>query len=99
MNMILNMVANGYEAIKSGNASEEFNEVLNEKGFLDEYGMSTRENDFNSFAKNMFMAKEKFWRIVVQNNKLSMKLELAVNFYKKINNTFTLDYFKKISSK
>ena len=89
---------NGFEAIKSGNASEDFNEVLNEKGFLDEYGMSTMENDMNSFAKNMFMAKSNFWRIVAQNNRLSMKLELVVEFYKKIDKTFTLDYFKKISA-
>lgn len=90
---------NGYEALKSGNDSEEFNDILNEKGFLDEYGMSTLENDMNSFAKNMFMAKPNFWRIVPKNNRLSMKLELVVNFYHKIDKTFTLDYFKKISSK
>jgi len=89
---------NGYEALKSGNASEEFNEVYNEKGFLDEYSISTLDNDINAFAKNMFMAKPNFWRVVAQNNKLSMKLELVVNFYHKIDKTFTLDYFKKISA-
>lgn len=90
---------NGYEAIKAGKSSEDFDKKILEIGFLNEYAMSTLENDFNSFAKNLFYAEDNFWSIVEGNSRLSEKLELILDFYSKMDSKFTKEYFKKFSEK
>lgn len=84
---------NGYEAIESGNASEKFEDKYNRMGFLTQYATSTLENDLNTFSENIFKPKENFWVIVQNHEKLDAKLRLVVDFYSKIDSTFTFDYF------
>jgi len=89
----------GYEAIKSGVDSEEFNEKINILGFLTEYGMSDLENDFNSFAKNIFIADPGFWELFAKYKRLNKKLEIILKFYNNIDPVFTIEYFRKVSAK
>lgn len=88
----------GAAAIKEEKASEEFDPKLHEVGFLYEYAQSTLENDFNSFAENIFAYDGNFFEIVEEYEKLSLKLELTIEFYNSINPKFTIEYFKEISS-
>jgi hypothetical protein len=88
----------GYEAIKSGVDSEEFKEEINELGFLTQYGMSDMENDFNSFAKNIFIADPGFWELFAKYKRLDKKLDLILDFYKSVDPLFTIDYFRKVSA-
>ena len=87
----------GAGAIKEEKASEEFDPKMHEVGFLYEYAQSTLENDFNSFAENIFVNDGSFFELVEGYEKLSLKLDLIVDFYSSINPEFTLEYFKKIS--
>lgn len=87
----------GSGAIKEGKASQEFDTKMHEVGFLYEYAQSTLENDFNSFAENIFINDGNFFKLVEEYEKLSLKLDLIVDFYSSINPRFTLEYFKEIS--
>ena len=71
-------VTGGAGAIKEGRASQEFDPKAHEAGFLYEYAQSTVENDFNSFAENIFMGNENFFETVERYEKLKMKLGLIV---------------------
>lgn len=84
----------GSGAIKAGRASQVFDKKEHEIGFLYEYAESTAENDFNSFAENIFMGDESFFNTVDNYEKLEMKLDLIVQFYNSLDPVFTLEYFK-----
>ncbi len=87
----------GASAIKTEKVSVEFNPDMHEEGFLYEYAQSTLENDFNSFAENLFVNDGDFFEIVEGYEKLSLKLDLIIDFYNSIDPDFTLEYFKEIS--
>ena len=89
-------VTGGAGAIKEGKASQEFDPESHKRGFLYEYAESTLENDFNSFAENIFMGDESFFDTVEGYEKLEMKLDLIVEFYNALDPTFTIEYFKEI---
>jgi len=84
----------GSGAIKEGKASQVFDSNAHQMGFLYEYAQSTMENDFNSFAENIFMGDESFFDIFEDYDKLKMKLDLTVKFYNALDSTFTIEYFK-----
>jgi len=87
----------GVDAIKNGKASLTFDMELNEKGFLNLYATSNIEEDFNSFAENLFLSREGFWEIVNNNKRIEKKMKQIVDFYFKIDKTFTQEYFEKRS--
>jgi|SRR5688572_11582287 len=87
--------AGGFEALKDDNADMEFDDYLNEHGFLHEYGRSDKENDFNSFAENLFMPSEDFWYLIEIYPRLKCKLDLMIQLYGKLHPDFTPEYFKK----
>jgi|GEM_PF-1134589 len=84
----------GSGAIKEGRASQYFSPEFHKEGFLYEYAQSTLENDFNSFAENIFMRNEDFFTTAEQYEKIKMKLDFIVSFYNSINPRFTIEYFK-----
>jgi hypothetical protein len=86
----------GVGAIKEGKTSSVFSVQAHESGFLYEYAQSTLENDFNSFAENIFMGEEDFFRTVEQYEKLKMKLDLIISLYNTIHPQFTFEYFKNL---
>ena len=89
-------VTGGSGAIREGKASKEFDPEFHEMGFLYEYAGSTSENDFNSFAENIFMGDESFFKTVEGYEKLKAKLDLIIRFYNTINPRFTIEYFKEV---
>ncbi len=88
----------GYEAIKGGSDSEEFEDEINKQGFLTQYGKSDMENDFNSFAKNLFVSDPGFWELFSKYKRLNKKLDLIIEFYYSIDPQFTIEYFRKVST-
>ncbi len=68
---------------------EEFNIELNTIGFLNEYATSSLENDFNSFAKNIFEPLAEFRQLLSDFYLLQKKAELLIQFYEQIDPYFS----------
>ena len=86
----------GVDAVKQQKASENITDFLLQQGFLSEYAQSTLENDFNSFAKNVFTADDHFWDIVGRHERIRKKLTLFINFYHSLDPVFSEEYFRNI---
>ena len=87
----------GVEALKmsaNGNFAKQDGKVLLRNGFLTEYAMSSLENDFNSFAKLMFLGDPTFWDKVDNYPLINKKFELVMDFYSSLDPMFTEDYFR-----
>ena len=89
----------GVGAIEKGMASQYFDPEMHEMGFLYQYGQSTLENDLNSFAESIFTNDGNIFELVEDYEKLSLKLDLIIEFYNSINPEFTLEYFEEVSKK
>ncbi len=88
---------NGVGAIRNNQSSQDLDTALCRKGFLTQYSLSGMENDINTFAQNIFSPSVNFWEIVEQYPRIKKKVRLLINFYNKIDPSFTEDYFKKFS--
>jgi len=66
------------------------------QGFLSRYAMSSIENDFNAYAAALFRNDTGFWKHVEKHAAVKKKAELAIEFYHKIDPTFTREYFRKL---
>lgn len=86
----------GVDALKNNLCSEKFDGKFNEKGFINQYATSSMENDFNSFAKNIFLPKPEFKELIKKYDLIKSKRTLFIEFYGKIDKTFSDDYFNKI---
>ena len=93
----LNYGKGGMEALKAGQSSETFNEELHQMGVLNQYALSSLENDFNAFAKNLWVPSAEFWEVTSKFERLNKKLELIVDFYHTLDPTFDLTYFKNLT--
>ncbi len=87
----------GVDVIKNGKASTSFDMELNKKGFLYLYATSSIEEDFNSFAENLFLSSQGFWEAVNSNKRIKKKTNQIIDFYSKIRNSFNKEYFKRLS--
>jgi hypothetical protein len=83
----------GAGAIMRGKSSLEFSDDLNEIGFLNEYSQSTIENDFNEFARNLFLGNDEFWQRVNKYPVLKEKVSLITKLYAYADPYFTKEYF------
>jgi hypothetical protein len=86
----------GLNALKNNLTGQDFVEDINKQGLLTQYGMSNLENDFNSFAKNIFLPKRNFDVVLKKYKNLNKKKDLIVKFYEKIDKQFSSDFFDKI---
>ncbi|EGV43723.2 hypothetical protein BZARG_1192 [Bizionia argentinensis JUB59] len=86
----------GASTIKEQKASQHFFHKWNNQGFLNEYATSSLENDFNSFAKNIFTPKPRFDKLIEEYSALANKNRLIIEFYNAIHDDFTKVYFKDI---
>jgi hypothetical protein len=91
--------ASGTDALKNGKASKKFDFELNRRGILCEYGMASLEEDFNTFAENLFLSSTGFWEIGKLQKRIKKKVNQVVQFYNLIDDHFTEDYFRKVSGK
>ncbi len=83
----------GVDALRNGVSSEVYDENLMKMGFLDEYSTSDLEEDFNTFAQNIFHSDEEFWSYCDKYPDINSKLNLIVEFYGKLSPEFTKEYF------
>ncbi len=88
---------NGVGAIRNNESSQDLDTALCKKGFLTQYSLSGIENDINTFAQNIFSPSEGFWKIVDQYPRIKKKVKILIDFYNKIDDHFTDDYFKKLN--
>ncbi len=86
-------LSNGVEAVRRHKANTAGSEALYQRGFLKEYSESDMENDFNAFAAILFSGDPARWQLATEYPKLHAKLRLALNFYARIDPTFTPAYF------
>jgi len=86
----------GVNAMKKDQDSQHFDDFYNQKGLLYQYAMSTIENDFNSFTKYLFVPKNGFKKLLKKYNNLKNKRELVIEFYHKIDPSFTKNYFDNL---
>ncbi len=86
----------GVQALKDNNDSQNFDEKLHEKGFLYEYAVSGFENDFNSFAENLFLPSKDFYKTVDKHNSVKNKFEMIVQFYESIDPSMRENYFRDV---
>lgn len=87
-------LGDGVEAVKQGKAGRKYDESLLEQGFLTEYGASTLENDFNGMAVRLFTGDAQVWMLADQYPGIKTKLDLALDFYRKLDSTFTEAFFR-----
>lgn len=83
----------GAEAILTGRASEDMNPKLLKQGFLTEYGMSTMENDFNSYAKHLMTQGSIVLECAKRYPRVQKKIDVFIAFYCSIHPEFTAEYF------
>ncbi|MFZ6010429.1 MAG: hypothetical protein ACOYXT_08760 [Bacteroidota bacterium] len=87
----------GVDALKQGKTSLSFDLELNKKGILSEYGTASIEEDFNTFAENLFLSSTGFWEIVRTQKRIKKKAEQVMEFYRAIDNKFSEAYFRGVS--
>ncbi len=88
----------GVTALENKQTSEKFEHRYHNTGFLNQYAISSIENDFNSFAKNLFVAKRNFWTSIKSYKLLEQKKMLTIQFYQKLDKQFNEHFFKNISN-
>ncbi len=86
----------GHHAIKKGSSSQLFDTLLCKVGFLHEYGSSSADEDFASFAENLFLNRQEFWKLVDQYPLIKAKKDLTIQFYHSLDPKFTEEYFKNL---
>ena len=86
--------AGGVEAIKQGKASTDFDPEEAAKGFYSQYSLSEQEEDFNILAENLFTGGAKFWKRVDSHPQLRGKVKVVLEFYNKLDKSFTERSFR-----
>lgn len=86
----------GVSALKTASSDTEPDSVYWQQGFFYQYAQSDIENDFNSFAENLFLPHPSFWEVTRKYPALQNKLHLIIAFYNRLNPVFTRDYFYTI---
>jgi hypothetical protein len=89
---------NGVGAIRNNQSSQEFDTLICQRGMLTQYGMSSLENDANTFAQNLFCPSTNFWLIVDRYPQIRKKTLLLIEFYQRLSHSFTESYFRKLAT-
>ncbi len=74
------------------NSSLEGTEADYEKGFMNTYGQTEFENDFNEYSAMIFTYPEKFKRIMARYPRVRGKFLVWLKFYQEIDPIFTEEY-------
>jgi hypothetical protein len=75
------------QAVSKGDDNRE-NKALYKIGFLNEYAMSTLENDVNTFAETVFSNPKKIYTIAITHPRIAKKLAILEQFYLNIDAGF-----------
>ncbi|HLO98167.1 MAG TPA: hypothetical protein VK171_06205 [Fimbriimonas sp.] len=90
--------SSGVSAIAQGKASTAVDPRLAAQGFLSQYSQSAQEEDFNVIAQNLFLGGKGFWEVVDKYPSMSAKVKLVINFYNRLDSSFTESSFRKAAS-
>jgi len=88
----------GMQALREGKSSEVFEAELNGQGFLNQYALSSLENDFNSVVKNIFCPGDTFWELTDSQPRLAAKRQLVIDFYHSIHPSFDEAFFRSLQA-
>ncbi len=83
----------GIAALKTGSTGLEFDVKYNKMGFLNEYSTASFEEDFNEICSNLLAPSKRFRNLINDYPRIRKKVNMAVDFYSKINPVFTEEYF------
>lgn len=83
-----------WKTIRTNENIRVYDPKLYSVGFLHLYSTVDINEDFTSFAENIFLSDKVFWKAVSENDLLHQKFLLTIDFYKKTNPTFTESYFE-----
>ena len=89
----------GRNALRGGRSSTRFGDRWHRRGLLYQYGSASVEEDFNSYARNIFAAKRGFWKAVSEYPRVARKVRQISRFYGKLHSRFNLKYFRSLSSR
>ncbi len=89
-------LGNGVDAVRQGKARTTLDDSLNACGFLSEYGQSTLENDFNSFAARLCTGDAALWKIAIQHSAIQRKLSLVLRYYQQIHPKLEEKHFRQL---
>ncbi|MCU0316839.1 MAG: hypothetical protein MUC92_09625 [Fimbriimonadaceae bacterium] len=87
-------LGNGLLAVKSGTHSVSYDASLHPDGFLAEYSKSSLDEDFCLIAEGLFLGKPTFWVAYDRHEKLRRKIDLVIQFYSRIDSSFTEEKFR-----
>ena len=76
-----------YKSTSTDGSAEDY-----KKGFMDSYGQTSFENDFNEYSAMIFTYPEKFKKIMNQYPRVRGKFKVWLEFYQKIDPIFTKEY-------
>ena len=83
----------GTNAIKQGRDSLFFERKLGEQGFINQYAMSSVEEDFNTISARLFTVNDSFRNIYKNYPRLKTKTDAAIAFYQTLDSQFTKSFF------
>lgn len=89
----------GVNAIQTGTASIGLSTDYAKMGVLSQYGTSSTEEDFNTFAEQLFCPSPEFWDITDSYPQIKYKVKLIISFYQRIDPVFTKQYFRSFFEK
>jgi hypothetical protein len=93
---IYNDPEDGVGAIRNNQSSQDLDSTLGRKGILTQYALSSIENDMNTIAQNLFCPEKNFWPFVDKYPRLRSKVKMLVNFYGRVDEGFTEEYFRRL---
>lgn len=83
----------GTNAIKQGKGSLYFERKLGERGFINQYAMSSVEEDFNTISARLFTVNDSFRNIYKKYPRLRKKIDIAIEFYESIDPQLNKSFF------
>lgn len=88
----------GVNAIKQSESSMILSEHYATMGALCQYGTSALEEDFNTFAEQLFCGSDLFWDFSEKYTLIAEKTNIIINFYHQLHPNFTKEYFTKFAN-
>lgn len=87
----------GTQSLIEGTADTRFRGKYHMSGFLNQYGTSSLEEDFNTYAEALFCGGPRFWHIVDNYPRVAAKKDVVVAFYQALHPQFTEDFFRSLA--
>ncbi len=84
----------GVEALRNNTTGLKLDTALFNKGFLNEYSLSSFEEDLNCYAEYLFRNNPGFWQAWEVSEAIRRKTAILISFYHRIDPVFTEEYFK-----